>query len=154
MIDNLYQRLQNSQAPSTPNELMILHVKIFKTGTMIYFHRQILNATPKTLLPWTSDLLHSLAEYRKLGGGWVTLWPVFLEAVEVYQDSQKAAVRECLDSTEMMDARGRREVRKLVEAVWQRSVRREQLGNWFDEGDIVVDWRHVMRDKGWDILLI
>ncbi|TAQ84022.1 hypothetical protein B7494_g7656 [Chlorociboria aeruginascens] len=155
-VNTLFQRLQSCYvSPTSGKAPTVLHFHIYKTGALIYFHRRIFNSTPKMLLPLISDFFVSLAEYRRLDEGRMTLWPIFVAAVEVYMDSHKLDVQVWLDSAEIMGAASRREVRRLIMAVWEiRQKRSVDSGGCLDEGEIVVDWREVMKDKTWDVLLI
>ena len=147
-----YQQIQNCHLQPTPNDTLVqLHHEIFKIGVLIHFHRRILNSPPHTLIPHLDVLFHSVATYQQLGGGYITLWPVFIGAAEVYLEEHKRSVRRWMNEAEMMGARSRGDVRELVEAVWQK--RREIAGD-AGEGDVVVDWRTVMSGMGMDVLLV
>jgi Fungal specific transcription factor domain len=155
-IVELYQRLSNCNLQFTPNkELVQLHHRIFKSGVLIHFHRRILNSTPRTLIPHLDTLLRDVTAYQGLEKGYVTLWPVFVGAVEAYEEEHKSCVRTWLDKTERIGAASRGHIRSLIEAVWQeRKRKRDEIGEGAEEGDVVVDWRKVMGRMGMDVLLV
>jgi len=94
-------------------------------------------------------------EYQQLGGGYVTLWPVFITAVEVYLPQHKLLVREWLNECETMGAASRKDIRELIEAVWRKRLEiRQHMGGEMEQGEIVVEWRGVMWEKQLDILLV
>jgi len=86
-----------------------------------------------------------------MGGRYITLWPVFIAAVEVYLEEHKWSARAWMDRADMMGVRSRGDVRELVEAVW--SKRKEEARD-NGEGDMVVNWRAVMGKMGIDVLLL
>ncbi|KAF8867366.1 hypothetical protein BDZ45DRAFT_795082 [Acephala macrosclerotiorum] len=155
-IADLYQRIQNYKLEaSLPNQLVRLQYEIFRTGVLIHFHRRILSLKPYTLVPVLNDLLNSVEEYQRLKGGFVTLWPVFIGAAEVFEEDQKRRVRLWLDNADLMGAANRRDIRMIIETVWQeRSRQRDFIGEGADEGEVMVDWREIMRNMGVEILLI
>lgn len=155
-IASLYRRIQNYRLEaSSRNQVVRLHCEIFRTGILIHFHRRILKSPPYTLIQLLDNLLNSVEEYERLRGGYVTLWPVFIGAAEVFNEDQKRRVRAWLDTAELMGAANRRDIRIVIEAVWQeRSLQRALFGGVVDEGEVVVDWREVMRSMGVEILLI
>ena len=155
-IAELYQRLLNCNLQLTPNkELVQLHHQIFKAGVLIHFHRRILNSTPRTLIPHLNTLLRDVTAYQGLEKGYVTLWPVFVGAVEAYEEEHKSCVRTWLDTTERIGAASRGYIRSLIEAVWrERKQKRDEIGEGAEEGDVVVDWRKVMGRMGMDVLLV
>lgn len=155
-IDELHQRILACNLQLTPNkELVQLHHQIFKAGVLIHFHRRILNSTPRTLIPHLDNLLRDVTAYQNLEKGYVTLWPVFIGAVEAYQEEHKSWVRTWLDTTERIGAASRGYIRSLIEAVWrERKRKRDEIGEGAEEGDVIVDWRKVMGRMGMDVLLV
>jgi len=96
------------------------HQRIFYNGVLIYFHRSILRSTPQDLDGYISTICYDVAVYPTFGGGHVTLWPVFMADVVVYDECHKIVVRAWLDEEDRVGAASRREVRMLNEEVWWR----------------------------------
>ena len=155
-INMLYQQLQGSDRQDRCGKnLVLLHHQIFELGAIIYFHRSIHNSPPQTLKAYLEELLQHLKRYRDLGGGYVTLWPAFIAAVEAYQEDHKVGFREWLDDNDKMGAASRGDIRKVIEAVWEkRTSLGQQICHRVDQGEIVVDWKEVMYERGLDILLV
>ena len=156
-VNGLYHRLQtclplcNSQSKNLPQ----LHHRIFQLGAIIYFHRSLFKSCPRSVSLFLDELLQLVKLYRDFGGGYVTLWPVFMAAVEAYQECHQEGFRDWLDECEKMGAASRKDIRCVIEAVWRkRASLRQQIGNCAEPGGIVVDWRAVMWEKGLDILLV
>lgn len=156
-ISQLYQRLQACSYPKdSPGQYLVrLHHRIFQLGAIVYFHRSIWDSRPNALIPYIEELLQAVKEYQQLGGGYVTLWPVFITAVEVYLPQHKLLVREWLNECETMGAASRKDIRELIEAVWRKRLEiRQHMGGEMEQGEIVVEWRGVMWEKQLDILLV
>lgn len=155
-IDELCQRIESCQleAPAA-NELSNLHHHIFKAGVLIHFHKRILEFNPSRLVPLLDVLFDAIEQYRMREGGHVTLWPVFIGAVEAVQDRHKDRVRAWLDEADSMGAANRKEIRVVIEAVWrERSRLRDLSGGTIEEEEINVDWRDMIKDMGIELLLI
>jgi hypothetical protein len=154
--DELYQRIEHCQLSSSETNVLIkLHHDIFKKGVLIHFLRRILNILPVTLIPYLESLLDAIEQYQELKGGCITLWPVFVGAVEVFEERQKGRVRSWLDTAEMVGAANRKDVRMVIEEVWKaRSRLKGCLGEAVVVGDVRVDWREVMGEMGVDLLLV
>lgn len=153
--NTLYQRLQTCSATqdSRKEGQVQLHRRIFQLGAIIYFHRSIFGSLPRDLVMSINELLWHLKRYRELGGGHVTLWPVFMAAVEGYQADHQAAFRQWLDDNNKMGAASRRDIRSLIEAVWNKRARIGETTG-VDEGHVTVDWSDVACEMGLDILLV
>ncbi|KUJ20681.1 uncharacterized protein LY89DRAFT_451784 [Mollisia scopiformis] len=153
-IKELHRRIQQCQ-PEDPetNVLAKLHHEIFKIGALIHFHRRILNFHPRALLPYVTLMLDAIEQYLTLNGGYIALWPVFIGAVEVFEESHKSRVRTWLSRADLMGAANRKDVRLVIEAVWRERSRLSCVDEK-TEGETVVDWREVIRDLGIEILLV
>jgi hypothetical protein len=151
----LQQRLRSCSLPNDfSNEGCVqLHHRIFQLGAIIYFNRSVLKSPSQQSVAFIDELLQHVKQYRKLGGGYITLWPVFMAAVEAYQTYHQAAFREWLDDNDKMGAASRRDIREVIEAIWRE---RSHLGeeNGVGQGDVIVDWREVAWERGLDILLV
>ncbi|RFU32814.1 hypothetical protein B7463_g3490, partial [Scytalidium lignicola] len=156
-INQLYQRVKECSHPQeySDKHIVKLHHRIFQLGAIIYFHRAIFNSPPRTIVPYIDELLRKVKDYQQLGVGYVTLWPVFVAAVEVYKQEHKVLVREWLHECDKMGAASRKDIRELIEAVWERRASiYERVSVEEEQGEIVLDWREVMKERQLDILLV
>jgi hypothetical protein len=154
---HLHQRLEGCYSPQTySNETLVrLHHRIFQIGAIIYFQRSVFHSLPLALNPYLDELLRLVKLYRELGSGYVTLWPVFIAAVEAYQETHQAGFRQWLDDCDKMGAASRKDIRDVVEGVWQkRASIAAEMSDPIDMGETRVDWREVMSERGLDILLV
>ncbi|KAI9740478.1 MAG: hypothetical protein M1834_005058 [Cirrosporium novae-zelandiae] len=135
-----------------------IHIRIFQIGVQIYLYRNTRSPPPFDLVPYVSMLFHLVQTFSNLGSDSgrvpsITLWPVFMAAIEVFREADKRLTREWLNTADQLGIGNRKEVRLIIEEVWRirtevaRSTKRE-------EGEIVVDWRQVMEDLNLDILLV
>jgi len=154
--EELYQRiLECDLEHSSSQELVQLHHEIFKMGVLIHFHRRILNSVPCALIPLLDILLGYVTKYESLKGGYITIWPVFIAAVEAYKEDHKSCLRGWLNSAEKLGAANRVDAGLLIEAVWRERKRKtNEIGEGTEEGDVIVDWRQVMEEMRMHILLV
>ena len=155
-VDALYRRLllcssQNSQ----DDPILQLHHQIFQIGAIVYFHRSVLNSPPHALVPFLDELLADVRAYRERGGGYVTLWPVFIAAVEAYEERHQEGFQDWLHDCDRMGAANRKDVREVIESVWRkRLVMWREMGTRMELGGIVVSWTEVMYESGLEVLLV
>ena len=65
-------------------------------------------------------IFYEVMQYQELGGGYITLWPIFIASVEAYREDHKMMVRKWLDVAEKIGSASRKDVRKVIESVWEK----------------------------------
>jgi hypothetical protein len=163
-----------------------IHETIFTLGIIVFIQRQTINPPPSELIPYTSRLFACMqtiderlsfdqsADRTGRDSSHVSLWPVFVAAVECFRPQELRIARSWLEKLRRSGIGNRGDVAKVVEGVWRERRRRYCLqagivdevddvedDNNDDEddlvggkGQIVVDWREVMWAQGVDILLV
>lgn len=150
-IDNNNELAPPVDSP-TRASAMSCHRRIFASGAWIYFYRRIMNLKPAQLQQHVSTLLRDLECYPHLGGGRITTWPVFMAAMEVYRNEDKARIVLWLDDARHNGVADRAVIRALMEDVWSTRTRLSKEGG-IDEGEIVVDWTKFLQQRKLDLLL-
>ncbi|EXJ94894.1 hypothetical protein A1O1_00012 [Capronia coronata CBS 617.96] len=163
------------------------HQTIFTLGIIIFIQRQTINPAPSALTPYSSRLFACIqnidarlscdqpADRINRDSSHVSLWPVFLAAVECFRPQELRTARSWLGKLGKSGIGNRGDVSKVVQGVWKERRRRYylQVGviseaedvdddeDDYDDlvdidgiGQIIVDWREVMRVQGVDILLV
>lgn len=130
-----------------------LHLRMFKAACFIYLHRTVFNARPVVLTRHVSAVLEAAMEYIKLDGGTVSVWPVFIAAVETYTVRDRAMAAEWLDFAMKQGIGNRFKIKTLVEMVWRQRDKYARE-NDVSPGLIAVDWKEEMRRLDLDVLLI
>lgn len=157
-IKTLYQRLLLcSLHYSQGDQNLQLHHRIFQLGAIVYFHRSVLNSLPHTLVAFLDELLRHVKTYRDSGTGYVTLWPVFITAIEAYEERHLVGFQEWLDDCDKMGVANRKDVREVIENVWQKRLiiwQHKDANRELPIGSIIVDWREVMAESGLEVLLV
>lgn len=130
-----------------------LHLKIFHLGGLTYLNRSVTDYPPKKLSQIIRSAFEFITGFQSQGGRNLALWPLFMVAVEVYDKEHMVIVRNWLHHTAMLGMGNRTGVQQLLEEVWRR---REQTAaeKGLDPGEVIVDWRDVMSELGFEILLI
>ena len=158
-------------SPLIPTSHMIfdLHNHIFALGILIYLQRHTVNPPPHLLVAYTSSLFQAVHAFSQLSAQRsqrsdsnvsvsVTIWPVFIAAVECYRPEDLSLVTASwLNGLEGSGIGNRRDIRRVVEGVWAERAKRLALQKVDEEislGDVVVDWREVMESMNLDILLV
>lgn len=130
-----------------------LHLQIFRTATIIYLYRTILNVSPGGVTEYVSAVLDDTMTFMRLGGGAISLWPVFVAAVEACSQDQQNIVEQWLNIVCELGIENRHTARRLILQVWEE---RSQLAtiSGLELADVKVDWRDVQRREGIDLLLL
>lgn len=181
--------LENTYAQDS-TDLRALHERVFILGIIIFLQRETINPSPRALLRYTSNLFGCMQMMDELfclehpkdrirrDSSHVSIWPVFLAAVECFRKQELRLAQIWLDSLGKCGIGNRDEVSKVVHGVWRERRRRcrgqkvtpvalyhndvvsgrdehEDSGNESDRmGGIIVPWREVMSQMGMDILLV
>lgn len=155
-IKSLHQRILACSVHTFQGQhILQLHHRIFQLGVIVYFHRSVLNSLPHNLLDLLEELLTHVKTYRDHMGGYVTLWPIFIAAVEAYKEHHQEGFREWLDNCDQMGAANRKDIRDVIENVWRKRLTMWQhRGAHMELGSITVDWREVMQERGCEVLLV
>lgn len=111
VINHLYRQiLVCAYSRSQSNRVAQLHARIFQVGALVYFHRSILSSAPRTIGPLRDQLLGYMETYRKHGGGYVTIWPVFITAVEAYEERHQNGFDRWMCDCDKIDASNREDI--------------------------------------------
>ena len=154
-----------------PTNLARLHNRVFALGTIVYLHRQTRNSSPQLLLEYTSALFQAVADiiaittssFEVATHGNITLWPVFMAAVESYRREELDVAESWLQSQSASGIGNRAAIRLVIEEVWAERKRRLAhlisldigLAQTEDAlGAVTVNWRSVMQGMDLDILLV
>lgn len=135
------------------DRLYSLHFKIFRNAGLIYLYRTIFDAAPYVIGEFISAVLTDAMEFLELQGGSISIWPVFIAAVEACSEDDRTMVQRWIEFSCKLGIQNRHVARKIIQHVWE--IRdAEALRHGRDPSEIVVDWRDVQEQLGFDILLL
>ncbi|KAH8698944.1 fungal-specific transcription factor domain-containing protein [Talaromyces proteolyticus] len=142
------QALENRQ-----EYLSNLHRRIFRNATIIYLYRTVYDVTPCAIQDRVSEVLHDTIDFLNMKGGSISIWPVFIAAVEACTEQGREMARRWLDYSCKLGIRNRHSARHIIQEVWKQRDEEAMLKH-AQSGDIAVDWRQVQSWLGIDILLL
>jgi hypothetical protein len=131
------------------------NLHLFRSSIEIYLFRTVLHYPPSAVakqvlstLQTASELLEPLDRAAS-----VSIWPIFIAAVEAYEPEAQALAGTALQLSMTLGAANRKTAHEVVQAVW---AQREQIANQHrcHLGDVQIDWREVLRGLNVDILLL
>ena len=139
---------------ATENALEVLNqAKAFIHATYIYLYRTIFDSPPQNVRPYVSETLRHVDAFFETSNGNFSIWPAFIAAVEAYTNDDLAAAKRWLERSTSYGMGNRQAVRKVVEEVWQRREDMSEVAG-VDRGIVIVDWRIVMKEMDYDVLLV
>lgn len=90
-------------------------------------------------------IFNQVVLYQSLGGTHITLWPMFIAAVEAYEPAHLVILRAWLGAEDQIGVANRRDFRIFMERVWSlREETAETLG--VDKAAVCIDWVAMMQE--------
>ncbi|KAL6694272.1 fungal-specific transcription factor domain-containing protein [Trichoderma pleuroticola] len=133
--------------------LQRLHLRLFRNAAIIYLFRIVLNVPPQGVIKYVSAVLQDTLSFIQLHGGAVSMWPVFIAAVEAYEVKDQQIVEQWFDISSQHGIQNRQTAREVIRAVWERRSR-EATNRGLKQCQIAIDWREVQQFLGLDLLLL
>jgi hypothetical protein len=130
-----------------------IHLRLFSTAVTIYLFCVVLRCPPSSMAQDVLRVLKDATTFIDTHRGNISIWPLFVAAVEACMQKSQALATHCLDILKSRGAGNRRDTHRVVHQVW---AERERLA-WerqCDPGEILIDWRPVMRRLKTDILFL
>ncbi|RVX73393.1 hypothetical protein B0A52_03035 [Exophiala mesophila] len=147
------QTNRRSEQERREDRLYNLHFKIFRNAGLIYLYRTIFDAAPYVIGDFISAVLSDAMEFLDLQGGSISIWPVFIAAVEACKEEDRAMVQRWIEFSCKLGIQNRLVARKIIQHVWE-ARDAEALSHGRDPSEVVIDWRDVQEQLGFDILLL
>lgn len=130
-----------------------LHLRLFRNAAIIYLFRIVLNVPPQGVVKYVSAVLQDTLSFIRLHGGAVSMWPVFIAAVEAYEVRDQQIVEQWLEISSQLGIQNRQTARKVIRAVWEKRSQ-EATNRGLKQCQIAIDWREVQQFLGLDLLLL
>lgn len=133
--------------------LEALHRRMFRNATLIYFYRAMFACPPSAVQDYITNVLVDTMAFLNLECGTVSLWPVFIAAVEACSDHHREQVLRWLEYSCALGIQNRHEAKQIILATWhERDTMAERSGIASDK--VAVDWRLTQQKLGFDTLML
>ncbi len=130
-----------------------IHQRIFRNAAAIYLYRTFYNVVPVVLQDRVSEVLDDTIDFLRRKGGSISLWPVFIAAVEVCTEEDRHKSRYWMEYSCRLGINNRLLARRIIEEVWsQRDKQSQKLG--IHGGNVPIDWRRIQTELNIDICLL
>ncbi|KAL6799687.1 fungal-specific transcription factor domain-containing protein [Trichoderma sp. SZMC 28012] len=133
--------------------LQRLHLRLFRNAAIIYLFRTVLNVPPQGVVKYVSTVLQDTLSFIQLHGGAVSMWPVFIAAVEAYEVKDQQIVEQWFDISGQLGIQNRRTAREVIRAIWEKRSQ-EAKNRGLKQSQIAIDWREIQQFLGLDLLLL
>lgn len=130
-----------------------IHLRLFNTAVSIYLFCIVLRSPPSTVVGDIRQVLNDAASFIELHDSTVSIWPVFVAAVEAYTPELQALATRCLETFKNGGAGNRSDAKRVVHEVWNERER-VALERQCDPGEVSLDWREVLRRLDVNLLLL
>ncbi|KAL6812219.1 fungal-specific transcription factor domain-containing protein [Trichoderma camerunense] len=144
---------ENTPRKDRAEYLQRLHLRLFRNAAIIYLFRTVLNVPPQGVVKYVSTVLQDTLSFIQLHGGAVSMWPVFIAAVEAYEVKDQQIVEQWFDISGQLGIQNRRTAREVIRAVWEKRSQ-EATNRGLKQCQIAIDWREVQQFLGLDLLLL
>lgn len=130
-----------------------LHLRLFRTATLIYLHQAILKVPPRGVRKYVKSVLEDAMTFIRMRGGSISMWPIFIAATEATEEEDQLMVEQWLAISSQLGMQNRLIARKLLHQIWHE--RSEEAGaNGLAPDQVMKDWKAVQRRLGFDLLLL
>ncbi|PTB51000.1 hypothetical protein M431DRAFT_94825 [Trichoderma harzianum CBS 226.95] len=130
-----------------------LHLRLFRTATLIYLHQAILKVPPRGVRKYVKSVLEDAMTFIRMRGGSISMWPIFIAATEATEEEDQLMVEQWLTISSQLGMQNRLIARKLLHQIWHERSE-EAAANGLDPDQVIKDWKAVQRRLGFDLLLL
>lgn len=137
----------------TPDPEKTFQEAAFIYATYIYLYRTVLDVQPHIVQAYVASTFVCVTRFSEAHDGNFSFWPAFVAAAEAYREEDLSVARKWLWSASSIGMTSRQSAQYVLEEIWRR---RESMSasSGLDAGQISIDWRLVMAELGYEILLI
>lgn len=147
----------NRQRPKTTlaeqRKFIASNLSIFNSAVTIYFVRMVLCCPPTTVLDLVSQVLSAAVEILKSDHAAVSIWPIVIASAEAYTPEAQELADCALSLSTGFGIANRSVIRRVVHSIWaerDKMAAQQQCGI----GEILMDWRQLLKQLDVDILLL
>lgn len=106
---------ERSQTDGRLDHLAQLHSRMFLNAAIICLKRLGPGVTPSQVSTYTSSVLNDMSTFLDMDGGSISLWPVFVAAVEACVPSERDMVRRWFEFSSRLGIENRTQARQIIE---------------------------------------
>ncbi|CAI6013961.1 unnamed protein product, partial [Clonostachys chloroleuca] len=106
---------ERSQTNGRLDHLAQLHSRMFLNAAIISLKRLGPGVTPSQVSTHTSSVLNDMSTFLDMDGGSISLWPVFVAAVEACVPSERDMVRRWFEFSSRLGIENRTQARQIIE---------------------------------------
>lgn len=131
------------------------NLQLFRSGIGIYLCRMVLRYPPSAVAQQVASTLQTATELLQPldRAASVSIWPIFIAAVEAYEPEAQELADLALQASSVLGAVNRATAHHIVKCVW---ARRQEIAtrDGCPVGEVLLDWRDVLKELDVDILLL
>ncbi|KIW92889.1 uncharacterized protein Z519_06738 [Cladophialophora bantiana CBS 173.52] len=152
-VELYMSRQRPIEAPAQQRKFIVSNLNLFNSAVTIYLLRVVLRYPPSTVAEQVSQTLSAAVALLEMDRAAVSIWPIFIAAAEAYTAEAQALAECVLSLSTSFGAANRGVIHRVVKQIWSE---REEVAaqRQCEVGDILVDWREVLRNLEVEILLL
>ncbi|KAM0257248.1 hypothetical protein ACHAQJ_004486 [Trichoderma viride] len=130
-----------------------LHLRLFRTATLIYLYQAILKVPPRGVGKYVRSVLLDTMTFIHMRGGAVSMWPVFIAATEATDEADQRMVERWLAVSSQLGMHNRLVAGTVIRQIWQ-DRSQEAVARGLEPDQVVLDWKTIQQRLGVDLLLL
>jgi hypothetical protein len=134
-------------------KFIVSNLNLFNSAVTIYLLRVVLRYPPSAVADQVSQTLSAAVALLEMDRAAVSIWPIFIAAAEAYTAEAQALAECVLSLSTSFGVANRAVIHRVVKHIW--SEREDAAARRRCEvGDVLVDWRAVLKNLDVEILLL
>ncbi|KAK4941257.1 arginine metabolism regulation protein II [Elasticomyces elasticus] len=152
-VELYMSRQRPMETPAQQRKFIVSNLTLFNSAVAIYLLRVVLRYPPSVVAEQVSQTLSAALALLEMNRVAVSIWPIFIAAAEAYTDEAQALAERVLSLSTSLGATNRAVIHRVVKQIWsERQATAAQRR--CEGGDVLVDWRQVLKNMDVEILLL
>ncbi|EXJ66730.1 uncharacterized protein A1O5_09925 [Cladophialophora psammophila CBS 110553] len=152
-VELYMSRQRPMETPAQQRKFIVSNLNLFNSAVTIYLLRVVLRYPPSAVAEQVFQTLSAAATLLEMDRTAVSIWPIFIAAAEAYTAEAQALAECVLSLSTSLGAANRAVIHRVVKQIW---IEREEAAaqRRCEVGDVLVDWREVLKNLDVEILLL
>ncbi|KIW57941.1 hypothetical protein PV05_02497 [Exophiala xenobiotica] len=152
-VELYMSRQRPMKTPAQQRKFIVSNLNLFGSAVTIYLLRVVLRHPPSVVTEQVSQTLSAAVALLEMDRAAVSIWPIFIAAAEAYTAEAQALAECVLSLSTSFGAANRAVIHQVVKQIWNEREEAAAQGGC-EVGDVLVDWREVLKNLDVEILLL
>lgn len=152
-IDLYMNRQRPKSTLAEQRKFIASNLSLFNSAVTIYFVRMVLCCPPTTAMDLVSQVLSTAVEILKSDRAAVSIWPIVIASAEACTSEAQQLADAALSLSTGFGIANRLLIRRVVHSIWAERMKMAAQQQC-EVGEVLMDWRQLLKQLDVDILLL